>query len=257
DPDNPGGETLSSEEEIVTLSAKGSITLSWFGIEGAASYRIYRTDVVNDRSQAEHLIGTTTDTSFTDDGKAAGSEGFLPDGSLGVWQIVDGAALGTARWGHQAVLTPERAVVVLGGKTARMGGVTASVEHATVDAAGALGAFAPGTALPAGRAFAWAALETSANSKLDGTRILMTGGEDASGATLDTVVYSDVAAGGSNGGWTAFSKTTNSLVAGLMSVVTNNTIFMLGGAGGVSEGGQGPSFSGITVEGRQMIFDQT
>jgi hypothetical protein len=145
--------------------------------------------------------------------------------------------------------------VVLGGKTSRVGGVTASVEHATVDAAGLLGAFAPGTALPEGRAFASAALETAANSKLDGTRILMTGGESPAGATLDTVVYSDVAAGGANGGWTAFAKTTNSLVAGLMSIVTNNTIFMLGGAGDVAETTPGPAFSNVTVDGRQMIFN--
>jgi hypothetical protein len=257
DADNPGGETLSSEEEIVTLSAVGSISLSWGAVPGAASYRIYRTDAVNGRSQAEHLIGTTMATSFTDDGKAAGADPFLPDGSLGVWQVVGGAALGTARWGHQAVLTPDGAVVVLGGKTAAMGGVTASVEHAIADDAGALGAFASGTALPEGRAFAWAALETPANSKLAGTRILMTGGESPSATTLDTVVFSDVAAGGANGGWTALSKSTNSHVAGLMSVVTDNTIFMLGGAGSVAEGASGPSFSGVTGDGRQMIFDSS
>jgi hypothetical protein len=260
DPDNPGGETLASDEEIVTLGTAGGVTLSWNAVmvngAPAASYRVYRTDEVNGRSQTEHLIGETTTTSFTDDGKPAGTEPFLPDGSLGRWKVV-GAGLAAARWGHQAVLAGNH-VVVLGGKSAPMGGVLASVEHAAFSAQGELGAFSAGTALPAPRAFFSAALATRDNSKLPAAtplRIWITAGIDAEARTLDTVLRGDVAADGSNGAWTQIARTTNSRVGGVMAVITRNALFTLGGAGTVTDGSGGPTFGGVTLAGRQMIFD--
>jgi hypothetical protein len=265
DPDNPGGETLASDEEIVTLGARGGITLEWSAVtvNGAAAvgYRIYRTDEVNGRSQTEHLIGTTTGTTFVDDGKAAGTESFLPDGALGKWKVVT-AALGTGRWGHQALVAADPAgashVVVMGGKSARMGGVLASVEHAPLDAAGAMGSFADGTAMPAPRAFFSAALATRANSKLGPqtpSRIWVTAGINGASMTVDSVLYTDVVNGGGNGAWTTIGKSTNSRVGGVMSVITRNALFALGGAGTVTDGASGPTFGAVTLAGRQMILD--
>lgn len=265
DADNPGGETLASEEEIVTLPTRGGVALNWGAVTingvAAASYRIYRTDEVNGRSQTEHFIGATTMLSFTDDGKPAGTEPFLPDGSLGRWKQVM-TLLGTARWGHQVVLVPDPAgtpnILIMGGKSARMGGVIASVEHAGVDPNGGLGNIRAGTDLPAPRAFFSAALANASNSKLPApplARIWITEGIDASSSPLDTVLFTDMSQNGINSAFTEIARTTNVHVAGVMSVVTRNALFTVGGAQTVTDGAGGPTFSGVTATGRQMIFD--
>src|SRR5262249_24757174 len=155
--------------------------------------------------------------------------------------------LGTPRWGHQALLVHDdsgaASVVVVGGKSSPMGGVLSSVEHASFDAAGALGAFSGtgSTSLPEGRAFFDTSLATAANSKLKGSpgRIWLVAGIDAASNPVDTVLRSDIGNGGSNGSWTQIAKTTNSLVAGVMTAITNNTLFMVGGAHGVADAAGG------------------
>ncbi len=53
DPDNPDGETLPSDEVVVTLGIEGGVLLEWGEVAGAVAYRIYRTESVNGVSSTE------------------------------------------------------------------------------------------------------------------------------------------------------------------------------------------------------------
>lgn len=178
DPDNPAGETLPSDEQIVTLSSSQSaIDLAWnpVVVNGvpAVTYRIYRSAMANGTSQSERLIATQPGTTYTDTGATAGTEVPLPPGALGTWTL-QAQSLAQARWGHQAAVvidnqgvTGGRSMYVLGGMSDATTGLLASVERAPVDAAtGGLGAFATlgDTALPAPIAFFSLVVETAAIS---------------------------------------------------------------------------------------------
>lgn len=111
DLDNPGGESLASDEFIVKLPAfagkKIQVKLAWdvprdslaAALPNVTGYRIYRTAVVNGASGTEVLLGTSATTSFTDDGSAAPqvTEKPLPLGSMGKWLVLPD--MGTARKG--------------------------------------------------------------------------------------------------------------------------------------------------------------
>ena len=98
DPWNPDGETLASELVVVRLeNGEGTVTLAWDPVEGAVSYRVYRTDAVNGAAGQEHRVATdVVDLAFVDDGVSAGTDGFVPDGGLGRWVELD-ARLPAAR----------------------------------------------------------------------------------------------------------------------------------------------------------------
>ncbi|HWE26352.1 MAG TPA: IPT/TIG domain-containing protein, partial [Polyangia bacterium] len=94
---NPLGETLTSQEAAAHTVDGSKVTLTWSAVPKAASYRVYRTAMVNGTSQTEVLLADSVSmTTFVDDGTTApGTATPLAQGELGVW--VDVAALNTPR----------------------------------------------------------------------------------------------------------------------------------------------------------------
>lgn len=112
DPDNPGGESLPSDEFIVKVPAVASkkiqVVLSWTAptdalgapLPNVAGYRVYRTPMVNGVSGGEVLLASVTGSTlkFTDDGSATpGTEVPLRLGNTGRWAPLP--AMSAARMG--------------------------------------------------------------------------------------------------------------------------------------------------------------
>lgn len=112
DPDNPGGESLPSDEIVVKTPAlvesKVKIVLSWsppvdsqsVELPNINGYRIYRTPDANGAANGEVLIATVNaDTlTYSDDGSAIpGTATPLPLGSIGQWRTLP--AMASARKG--------------------------------------------------------------------------------------------------------------------------------------------------------------
>lgn len=264
DPDNPGGETLASDEEIITIAANRSVELAWNPVTvngmAAVSYRIYRTDQADGTSQTEHLIATVTTTSYTDSGAAPGTESPLPPGAVGVW--VAAGNLATARWGHQAATVSDpngaRFVYALGGKSDATTGYLASVEYAAVNADGSLGTFdsTGASPLPVGRAFFSLAVETPENVSgfAAGARLFAVGGVTASmlvNKASGRFEYADVAVGGGTTAWSSYGGAgTLGTRAGPMACITSDKLFVLGGAQMATDTG----FSNVTATGVDVPF---
>jgi len=261
DPDNPDGETLPSEEAVVTLVDPGSVALSWtptlIGDSPATGYRVYRTDAADGVSQTEHLIAEVTDAAYTDAGDAAGtvSPQFL--GATGVF-AVDDTVLGAPRLGLRAVIAHDAAgdryVFALGGLSSTTGGTLDAVEISPIGDDGSVGDFTTtgASALDAPRAFFDAVVEDETNVSgyaLGGSRLWVMGGIDGTGAPTGSLSQSDVDASG-NGAWVPNDKTVQS-AAGVMAVIANNKLFCLGGAADTSW----MSFSNVTPNGRDTEFD--
>src|SRR5262249_53097883 len=104
DPDNPSGETLPSDELIVSFLTPGSTTLSWDPVPGVVAYRIYRTPNANGVSSTEVFLAEVAapTTTYTDDGTVAVDATKIPlgRGSTGVW-IQQAGALIHPRFAHQ------------------------------------------------------------------------------------------------------------------------------------------------------------
>jgi hypothetical protein len=263
DPDNPGGETLPSDEQIITIGgAGGAIDLTWdpVMVNGmpAASYRIYRTDAVNGISQTEHVIATVSGTNYTDTGAAAGIEAPLPPGATGVW-IVETGMLAAARWGHQTTLVTDTAGNLLlyaaGGKSDATTGYLGSVEYSLVsDVDGTLGAFGAGgvTDLPQGAAFFSIVVESPQNvSGYGGDGRLMALGGVVAGATTEDFLISDVTSGGGNGAWSPYPGAGGIQVrGGPMAVITSEKLFAFGGAASATD----TTFSAIRTGIRDVGF---
>ncbi len=265
DPDNPGGETLASDEAILSIGGGTmSIDLAWDPVMAngmpAASYRVYRTDAVDGASQTEHLIATVTTTSYTDAGAAAGTENPLPGGALGVWVTLPGT-LAAARWGHQGALVTDvngdRFLYVVGGKSDAAAGYLGSVEWAAVDDQGTVqfnaGAFdTSGTADMTPRAFFALAVETQddVSGFTAGARLFALGGVAAGGAS-DVFEMADVSAGGGNAAWVPYGGAGGlGSRAGAMSVIAGEKLFTLGGAGTATD----TTFGNILMSGRDVPF---
>jgi hypothetical protein len=273
DPDNPGGETLPSDEAIVTLtSAQTGLDLAWNPVTGAVGYKVYRTATVNGASQGEVLIATPTGTSYTDTGATAGTEVPLPPGALGTW-AVQGQSLGQARWGHQAAVVVDNqgatggsSLYVLGGMSDAANGVLATVERSPIDAtAGTLGTFAAGgdTVLPTAIAFFSLVVESAVNVSGFATgaggspaRFITVGGVvlgTGTGAASAELTSSNVTAGGGNGAWSAYGGAGTSLTrGGDMGVIASNKLFWLGGAGAATL--NPPAFTNIRLNGDNVAF---
>jgi len=265
DPDNPGGETAPSDEAIVALGEDGAVEISWNEVDvngqPAVAYRVYRTDEVDGSSWTEHMIAEVTGTSYTDTGDAAGTESPNYPGSTGVFTLLDDT-LTTPRWGLQAVLTHDAAgdryIHALGGKDSESGGVLASVEIAPVDENGLIGAFDAAGATPMGeaRAFFSCVVEDSNNVSTfqsDTSRIWAMGGVDDGGDTTDTLQRSDIADGGGNGAWepAVGDLTMQHPYAGPMPVITNNKLYILGGARQAND----TTFNQVSGNGQDTEFD--
>lgn len=114
DPDNPGGQSLPSDEVIIQVPSLGKlkvqIELSWTApadslgapLPNVLSYNVYRTPVVNGISGQEVLLANVDATTFTDDGTdVPGTATPLPLGSTGRWagQPVGIPSMSVARGG--------------------------------------------------------------------------------------------------------------------------------------------------------------
>lgn len=152
DADNPGGETLASDEIVAGLAKPGQIGLSWSAVMGSQYYRVYRsTGSVSDGgyggSGSEVLLkDNVMATSYADDGSAMlGTQVPLALGSTGVW-VTQGTKLSTPRLNTSAVVAPESAttptlhVYLLGGWGKCVGALANSVmncyEYATLSSDG-------------------------------------------------------------------------------------------------------------------------
>ena len=101
-PDNPDGETLPSDEVVVSLGLGGGVALEWAEVPGAAGYRIYRTAEPDGVSSSEVFLAEVdaSATNYVDDGSVAVDPDRLPlfRGSTGVWVDV-GSDMNHARRG--------------------------------------------------------------------------------------------------------------------------------------------------------------
>jgi hypothetical protein len=128
DTDNPGGETLPSDEIFAKLGMAGNVTLTWSSVPGISGYRVYRTAAANGRSLSEVFLAdvTRTSTTYTDNGTATPvlSRTDLRPGSPGVWVDLATTASSTrlrhARVNAAATLAKDpsgsRFLYVVGGK---------------------------------------------------------------------------------------------------------------------------------------------
>ena len=241
DPDNAGGETLPSDEEILTISgAQTAIDLTWSAVPNATGYRVYRTAMVDGVSQQELLIASPTGTSYTDTGATASAEPPLPPGSLGVWSVQ--TPTHGIRWGHQAAVITDnqgaaggRSLYVLGGKSDATTGYLATIERAPIDAAGQLGAFttAGTTVMSTPLAFFSLVVETAQNVSGFGgvARLFTLGGVGTAGASSE-ILQSDIATGGGNGAWSIPFTNAGLLTnrGGNMAVIASEKLWSVGGA---------------------------
>ena len=259
DQDNPGGETLSSDEAIITIAPSHAVDLAWNPVvvnnTPAATYRVYRTAMADGASQQELLIATVSGTTYTDTGAATQTEAPLPPGALGVWRAQTAAH--APRWGHQATVINDgtaRYLYMLGGKSTLIAGYLTTLEVSPIDALGHLGAF--GTtgvaAFPTGRAFFSLAVETAANvAGFSGVARLFTTGGVIAGAASTEIEFADVTAGGGNTAWSAYAGNgTLGTRAGPMAVITGNKLFCLGGAASATD----TVFSNIRANGVDVPF---
>jgi hypothetical protein len=267
DPDNPGGETLPSDEAIVTIGATGSVDLSWpeVMVNGAAavSYRIYRTAAVDGASQTELLIDTVTGTSYSDVGATAGTDAPLPSGSTGVWGGL-AEAMTTPRWGHSAAVVTEsdgvtRSIAIVAGKSDATTSYLASVEFAAIDNLdGSISAPSGANTndLPTARAFFSLALETSesVSGYAGGTRLWVIGGVSA-GASVFDAQTTEVTTGGGNDAFvvptTSNGQPANGQpIAGSHAVIVGDKLFVMGGASVAND----TSFSNLVATARDAAL---
>jgi hypothetical protein len=129
DAKNPGGETLASDEQPVTLGAAGGVALGW-ACSTAQKYRVYRTASANAVAGTEVLLTELAATpscaggeQFTDDGSlTAGAEKPLPAGALGKWAAAAQGVpqLGAARFDAAARVVGDT-IFIVGGCSAGTG----------------------------------------------------------------------------------------------------------------------------------------
>jgi hypothetical protein len=98
DTKNPGGETLASEEDSVTVdgSSRRSVSLQWACVPNAERYRIYRTVSASDSPGTQRLLtevlasgctGVPLKATYADDGtRSLTPDEPLPAGALGRWR---------------------------------------------------------------------------------------------------------------------------------------------------------------------------
>jgi hypothetical protein len=155
--DNPGGETLPSDEVAVNVGAGGTVSLTWTSVPGADHYRVYRSPGPDGASGSEVLIeARVTSTSYVDSGASAGTDVPLVIGSTGAW-VVQSTALLHPRLDAAGAVGPDGAGgsrVYLAGGWGACSGTTNAVmgcaESTTIDVAGdALGSAFVETGIPA------------------------------------------------------------------------------------------------------------
>jgi hypothetical protein len=265
DLDNPGGESLASDEFIVKVPAfpgkKIQVVLTWSPpidslgapLPHLAGYRLYRTATVNGASGGEVLVATldAATTKWTDDGTAQpGTDKPLPLGSTGKWASLP--TMSSARQGAAGAAAFDPVdpstfyVYALLGLGAGNQALTSyehlavTIEpngHQTADATWTKGA----QASSAGRwqLGAWVA-DRTVSSTISGadTYVFLGGGVLADGTTTTGKVEAGkVAAGGDLGAIVDTPKDFSSDSAGYGVCAANGQLFLFGGAGAGPSGG--------------------
>lgn len=278
DRDNPGGETLPSDEVTAYFVFRSTVTLRWTPVPGAESYRIYRTPMVNGTSGGEVLLATVSGgmtARYTDDGTASPMAPSITTqplavGSTGVWRVA-ASGLRAARAGAAAVIAPDPGGnLFVYALTGRSGSApVATWEYAPLSADGAtLGAFTMGaTPFNDARELAAAAVATSSSAPAvtAGTFVYVTGGFSA----RDSLRTTEFARVGSGGALLAISPTTSYSQGrgGLGAMVVNGEFYAMGGVAGtnpaavardtadsatLSPSGVPGNFSNATTDGRML-----
>ncbi len=260
DPENPGGESLPSDEIGIRVPSVGvkkmRLQLSWtppadglgVAVGNVASYRVYRTPVVNGISGQEVLLGTTATPTFLDDGSLVpGTAVPLNLGSTGQWAPLPNMSVprrGLAMSFGFDPVTPNKLYVY------SFFGLNAATANDTYE-------YLPITLGPSGHHTA-AAAWTAGASKTGAPRwqvgafrvdaavyapaapksyLYVGGGLTAGGATDSTVDAGTIAAGGDlgtlvAGGGGSAVKNFGVGAAGYGVCAANNQLFTFGGQGG-------------------------
>lgn len=255
-PDNPGGESLASEVVVVrTTSEAGGVRLAWEAVPDATAYRVYRTDAVDGAAGAEHRVAdSVADTTWTDEGAAAGTEGWVPEGALGRWTLLDEALVEATSDG--GVVTGETA----SGETLAwlVGGANAAGDPTDlVQALGEDGAWFEagrlGTARrDLGAALAHAGVAPSLGDD-DGRYLLACEGDDGVGATN----LIEVALVGADGMLEPFEEASRldaggQARLGLQCLVATDWFYLLGGGGDIDEAESSGRQAGVEGPGLEL-----
>lgn len=276
DNDNPSGDSLPSDEQIVDLPAfqgsKFQIKLAWdvprdslgVALPNVVGYKVYRTAAVNGASGGEVLLATLGNvTSYLDDGTATpGAETPLPLGSMGQWKALPNMTV--VRKGPAAAIANDPVTATRFYTYALLGldgagAVVTSYEFLTIDVQTnghqTFGTWTKGaSAVSNGRwqAGAWLA-DALVSSNITGSTqyVYIGGGISATNTEVKDVDVGLVAAGGDLGTLAGAVLTTNSSAAfnsglegyGVCAAV--NQLFTLGGksAGNISQGGTSATIS--------------
>jgi hypothetical protein len=134
DPGNPDGEGLPGDGVSARIPDGAGVAFSWTEVDGAVTYRVYRTDP----DGVSGLVAEVVDTSFLDDG-APLDPSALPkaEGALGAWVAV--ATLNVARDGgclavvREQDTDPERAYLYAFGGLDPRGAALDTIERLDVD----------------------------------------------------------------------------------------------------------------------------
>lgn len=265
DTDNPGGESLPSDEfslripsfpgkkVAVTLIFRAPVDALGAPLAGVAGYRVYRTAKAGDPSGSEVLLGTVTGAStltFVDDGsKTPGTEKPLPLGSTGNWLALPNMPTKRSSLGVTSAFDPGAAdtfyvYAIMGADSAST--VTGSYDYLkvtiaangrqTVDAAWKAGTTTNAT--PRDEFGTWLVDAGATKLITDTTEWIYVGGGKLAGGTLtDVVDAAKVQAGGALGAWQTPMKGPNpayfsAKASGYGVCAANDQLFVFGGFGG-------------------------
>ncbi len=250
DPDNPGGETLPSDELVVSLAVDGNVTLTWDAVPGATAYRIYRTEAANGISSTEVFLAEINALMFVDDGSLTVDTARKPllRGSTGVWVTLPGTLVHPRRDLSAGIAHDpmgQAFVYAVGGRGDCAGGnqvvPMTCYEYASLSADGkTLGNFVAGAqALKSARANFGMAIGENANASqipLGSAYVFVTGGA----AATSEFEAASVTAGGELSAFTILTppnsaKPTARNGHGLQLI--NNAMYLIAGAAGNSEAG--------------------
>lgn len=247
DSDNPDGETLPSDPQVVLLPAipdKVHLTIYWIGVSGASGYRIYRSPTPDLMAGSERFLAEVGAgvLQYTDDGSVAPGTGEpLKIGDTGTWAVM--ASLNSPRQYPGTTIAKDPVddtyyIYAVGGKSG--GGVLANYEYASIavaaDGSQTMSSWT-GVAtndLGSGR---WQlnllAMDHSKASYVPaGTTYIYAAGGANAGATaaIRDVDVAQVQAGGALGLWNVVRNITPAR-GGYGYAGANNTLYVFGGQG--------------------------
>lgn len=238
--ENPGGESLPSDEWSIRVEEGSSVTLQWDPParypDEVSFYRVYRTDTPNGISGTEHLIADNiAETNFKDTGLPAGRTSYLPPGSTGKW-MCDNSTNFTSVYGNAVVKGRYPSgntyfVYSIGGYNKSATGV---VQYAEITAGG-LGPWSQSTNTITSRYYLTAVFVNKDNAPVvgDNAYIYALGGTNDGSTYLNDSQIAPLLSNGDAGTWSDLLKKIPSSM-GLMSVAIDNFIFDMCGtnAGG-------------------------